>query len=264
MRVLLRIFAAFATLAAGAVQAAPSSLPPASFGDLAFAQRPGAQLPADVTLRDEQGGAVRTGALFGGGRPLVLVFDYFRCKTLCGVVLGDLAAALRRVPLVPGRDYGVLAVSIDPAETPADAAAQKAAHVGRDPDFAGAARFLTGDEPEVRRLAEAAGFPYRFDPAIGQFAHPAGVVLLAPGGVVSRYIFGVGYDPLDLRLGLVEASRGTVATAADHLLLLCYGYDPAQGTYRFAIDALVKATGVVSMLVVGLVIARAARPPGRL
>ena len=128
----LAMFAVFATLLAGAAQAATSTLPASAFADLAFAQHPGAPLPKDVTLTDEQGRTVRTGDLFADTKPLVLVFDYFRCTTLCGVVLGDLAAALAKVPLVPGRDYGVLAVSIDPAETAADAAALKARHFDRD------------------------------------------------------------------------------------------------------------------------------------
>ena len=264
MRTLIRTLAAFATLLAGAAQAAPSTLLPSSFGDLAFAQHPGAHLPTDVVLMDEQGRAVRTGDLFGANTPLVLVFDYFRCTTLCGVVLGDLAAALAKVPLTPGRDYGVLAVSIDPAETPADAAALKARHFDRDPAFAGAARFLTGEEASVRRLADAVGFSFRFDPAIGQFAHPAGVVLLTPDGVVSRYILGVGYDPMDVRLGLVEASKGAVASVADHLLLLCYAYDPAQGKYNLSVAYLMKGVGALSMVGLGLVILRAARPAGRL
>ncbi|WP_448192570.1 SCO family protein [Azospirillum sp. sgz301742] len=264
------LLAAGAVLLAGttaplsAPRAASSSLPAAALAGLAFAQHPGATLPADVTLRDSTGAAVDTGTLFGAGRPMILVFDYFRCTTLCGVVLGDLAAALRRVPLTPGRDYGVAAVSIDPGETPADAAALKARHFGRDPAFAGAARFLVGDGEAVRRLAVAAGFPYRDDPALGQYAHPAGVVLVSPGGTISRYLLGIGYDPLDLRLGLVEASKGTIASVADHLLLLCYAYDPARGKYDAAVGWLMRATGAASVLGLGLVIARAARQPRRL
>ncbi|MCW2242862.1 SCO family protein [Azospirillum canadense] len=263
MTTLLVMFAAFATLLAGVAQAAPSTLPASAFADLAFAQHPGAQLPGDVTLTDEQGRAVRTGDLFAADKPLVLVFDYFRCTTLCGVVLGDLAAALAKVPLEPGRDYGVLAVSIDPAEMPADGAALKAKHFDRDPAFTGAVRFLTGEEAQVRRLADAVGFAYRPDPAIGQFAHPAGLVLLAPGGVVSRYILGIGYHPMDLRLGIVEASTGTVASVADHLLLLCYAYDPAAGKYNLTVAYLMKGIGALSMAGLGLVIARAAHPSGR-
>ena len=245
--------------------AAQAALLPSGFKDFAFDQHPGAQLPRDARLRDETGQAVTTATLFDGAKPLVLVFDYFRCTTLCGVVLGDLAAALKQVPLTPGKDYAVMAVSIDPGDSPADAAAMKARHFERDPALAGAIHALVTDPAdqgrEVRRLATAAGFPYRLDEATGQYAHPAGVVLVSPGGTVSRYILGIGYDPTDLRLGLVDASKGAVGSVADHLLLLCYGYGPAQGKYNSQVGRVMQATGAVSVLGVGLLVWRATRRP---
>ena len=114
----------FLLLGTASVQASPTALLPGQFTQSAFEQHPGAQLPRDVRLRDDAGHAVTTASLFDGGRPLVLVFDYYRCTTLCGVVLGDLAAALAQTPLAPGKDYAVMAVSIDPGDSPADAAAQ--------------------------------------------------------------------------------------------------------------------------------------------
>ena len=89
------------------------------------------------------------------------------------------------------------------------------------------------------------------------------MVLVSPGGTVSRYILGIGYDPTDLRLGLVDASKGAVGSVADHLLLLCYGYDPAQGKYHAEVGRLMQATGAVSVLGVGLLVWRAARRPGK-
>lgn len=254
-------------LPAAGADASPTALLPSGFKDFAFDQHPGAQLPRDVRLRDEAGHAVTSATLFNRGKPLLLVFDYFRCTTLCGVVLGDLAAALRQVPLAPGKDYAVMAVSIDPNDSPADAAAMKARHFDSDPALAGAIHPLVADPAdrgrEVRRLATAAGFPYRLDEATGQYAHPAGVVLVSPGGTVSRYILGIGYDPTDLRLGLVDASKGTVGSVTDHLLLLCYGYDPAQGKYNSQVGRLMQATGAVSVLGLGLLVWRAARRPGK-
>ncbi|QCG90569.1 SCO family protein [Azospirillum sp. TSH100] len=246
-------------------QASPTALLPGNFTGFAFDQHPGAQLPRNVRLRDDDGHTVTTASLFDAGRPLILVFDYFRCTTLCGVVLGDLAAALGQVPLTPGKDYAVMAISFDPGDSPADAAALKARHFEHDPALASAIHPLVGDPAdrgrEVRRLAAAAGFPYQLDEATGQYAHPAGVVLVSPGGTVSRYILGVGYDPTDLRLGLVDASQGTVGSVADHLLLFCYGYDAAQGRYNAEVGRLIQATGVLSLLGLGLLVWRAARRP---
>ena len=256
------LLAALALLALPASAAPVSSVPPDAFAGLAFDQHPGAALPRDGVLRDADGRSVTTGSLFRENRPVVLVFDYFACRTLCGLVLGDLAAALAQVPLTPGRDYGVVAVSIDPRETPADAAALRARHFARNPELAAASRFLVGadgDADGVKRLADAVGFHYRYDPGLGQYAHPAGVVLVAPGGTVSRYILGIGYQPIDLRLGLVEASHGAIAAPASHLLLLCYGYDPANGRYDAAVGNLLRVTGTASVLALGGVVLLASR-----
>jgi protein SCO1/2 len=155
----------------------------------------------------------------------------------------------------------VVAVSIDPRETSKDAAALKVRHFDRDPAFAGAVRFLVGGEDEVRRLAETVGFPYRYDPTIEQFAHPAGVTLISTGGRISRYILGIGYDPLNLRLGLIDASRGTIASVSDQLLLLCYAYDPAQGKYSLVISNVVRAGGIATVIALGLLLFFASRKP---
>lgn len=233
-------------------QAGVSSLPSAAFDDLAFDQRPGAHVPSDVRLRDESGRPVRLGSLLTERRrPTVLVFDYFGCKTLCGLVLGDLATALHNMPLTPGRDYGVLAVSMDPRDSPRDATALKAKHFEADDAIAGATRFLVGDASEIKRLAEAVGFSYRYDADIDQYAHPAGLVILTPAGTIARYLLGVGYKPLDLRLGLLEAGQGAIAAPASRLLLLCYGYDPAHGTYGLLIGRLMQLVGIGSVALIG-------------
>jgi protein SCO1 len=229
--------------------ARPSSISADALAGLAFREHPGAHLPLDAVLRDEDGEPVRLGRFFTG-KPVVLVLDYLGCKTLCGLVLGDLVAALDALPLDAGRDFQVVAVSIDPRDTPAAARAAKAAHLAqyRHPGAAQGWHFLTGTEPSVRRVADAVGFPYRYDPAIDQYAHPAGVVLAAPDGTIARYLLGVGYRPDDLRLGLAEAGRGRVTSVLSHLLLLCYGYDPQQGRYTPAITAAMMAINLGAML----------------
>ena len=233
---------------------ARSTLDADTLAALAFRQHPGARLPLDTVLRSEDGRAVHLGQYFGS-RPVVLVFDYLRCKTLCGVVLGGLAAALDPLPLDAGRDYEVVAVSIDPRDTPADAAAAKARDLARYHHAAAASgwHFLVGREDAIRRLADAAGFSYRYDAAIDQYAHPAGLIVASPDGTIARYILGVDYRPLDLRLAITEAAQGKISAPLSHLLLLCYGYDPQQGRYTPQIEKamiLVNFAGVLGFVAI--------------
>jgi protein SCO1 len=238
-------------LVATAARAAPSAIPPSDFATFAFQQQLGTVLPFDLVLRGLDGKPVRFGDLFDG-RPVLLDFEYDRCTTLCGVMLDQLTAALRALPLKPGRDYTLATIDIDPDATPQQAADFAKAH-GIDE---AKAIVLTGDAAAIRRLADAAGFPYRRDNTTGQYAHPAGFVVATPHGTISRYLLGLDWQPLDLRLALAEAAGNRVAAPAQTLLLFCYCYDPQTGRYDLAIGRLLQVVGAATLLVVaGIILA---------
>lgn len=254
-----RVLAAALVLAALTVPPAPAkaALTQAQLGDLAFRQHPGAALPLDAALADENSREVRLGDFFAAGRPVILVLDYLHCKTLCGFVLGGLAHALAQLPLAAGKDYAVVALSIDPRETAADARSARSRYLARAAHGDGAGwHFLTGEEPAVRRIADAVGFPYRYDPELDQYAHPAGFVVASPDGTIARYILGVGYAPGDLRSAIGAAEQGRVAAALSRLLLLCYGHDPQQGRYTRPIELAVILANLAGILGLVTVIAR--------
>jgi protein SCO1/2 len=219
-------------------------------------QKLGAALPLDLPFRDDQGRDVRLGDCFGG-KPVVLALVYYECPMLCTLVLNGLVSGLDVVSLTAGSDFDVVAVSIDPDETPGLAAAKKREYVARY-GRAGSDRgwhFLTGSEAAIRDLAAAAGFRYRYDAATGQYAHAAGIMVATPEGKLARYFYGVEYPPRDLRLGLVEASAGRIGTVVDQLLLFCYQYDPATGTYGAAAFGLLRAGGALTVLALGAYLA---------
>lgn len=224
----------------------------AGLGDFAYQQQPGTRLPQDETFRDETGRSVRIAELLAG-RPAILALGYFKCPNLCGIVRADLYHALGQTGMAAGRDYRLIALSIDPAETSADAAAAKRIDLAQYP-LPGAERhwhFLTGSAAAVRAVSDAVGFRDRFDPQVKQFLHPAGIVFLTPGDVVSGYLLGVGYAPGDLRLGVTRASTGSIAATALPVLLLCFHFDPATGRYTLAILKLLKLGAGLTVLVVG-------------
>ena len=239
--------------------AAPSGIPAAEFASFAFRQRLGAQLPLDVVLRGADGKPIRLGSLFGGA-PVLLDFEYDRCTTLCGVMLDQITTALRSLPLKPGRDYRLVAIDID-----RDATARQAADFAKVHGVTGAGTsVLTGDKAAIRRIAAAAGFPYRRDPATGQYAHPAGFLVATPNGTVSRYLLGFDWRPFDLRLALTEAGKATIAAPAQAMLLFCYCYDPQTGRYDLAIGRLLEVVGAATLLALaGLVWAASRHLRGR-
>jgi protein SCO1/2 len=227
-----------------------SSQVPKALREIGFDQNLDQPLPLDTMLRDESGAAVRVGDFFGR-RPVVLLFAYFDCPMLCTQVINGLSSALGVLSLTPGRDFEIVTISFNPADTPASAAAKKAVYLERYAR-AGAAEswhFLTGDQPAIDRLTKAAGFRYVWDADTKQFAHPSGIIVLTPDGRLARYLFGIEYGPRDLRYAIVEASEGRVGNTADALLLYCYHYDPMTGRYGLVIMRALRLAGGATVLV---------------
>jgi protein SCO1 len=147
----------------------------------------------------------------------------------------------------------VLSVSFDPKDTAETAAGKRKSILQRyrRPGTANGWHFLTGDEPNIRALTDAAGFHYRFDPITGQFAHASAIMILTPEGRLSRYFYGVEYAPRDVRLGLVEASANKIGSPVDEILLFCFHYDPATGKYGAIAMNMVRLAGGLFVLLGG-------------
>jgi len=226
----------------------PGNTMPGPLKEVRYDQRLGEQVPLDLPFKDETGRAVKIGDYFGR-RPAVLVLAYYHCPMLCDMVLQGVETALKPLSLDPAKDFDVVVASIDPHETPEQAAAKKR-QVVKDynrPGTEGGWHFLTGPQPSIDRLANAVGFKYVYDPARNQFAHAAGMVILTPGGRVSRYLFGLEYPARDVRLGLVESGGGKIGSAIDQVLLYCFHYDPVMGRYSAATLTIVRLAGIATV-----------------
>lgn len=213
----------------------------------------GGSLPLDAAFRDADGRATRLDGVLDGRRPTLLVFAYHSCPMLCSLVLDATVRGLKDVPWTVGKEFDVVSISIDPRDTPESAAkkrAQVAAAYGREGSLKGF-RFLVGDEANIRRATEAAGFGFRYDERQGQYAHPAAVFLLTPDGRLARYLYGIQFDPADLRLGLLEASEGRTLSSVEKLLLYCYHYDPQGKRYALVAMRVMRVGGVLTMALLG-------------
>jgi protein SCO1 len=234
-----------------------SQVNPPEFKDIGIDQRLNQQVPLDLEFKDETGKIVHLGDYFEAGRPVILNLVYYTCPMLCGEELSGEASALGMLKFTPGKEYEVVSVSINPNETPADAAAKKKIYVDRvnehlDPKMDGSGwHFLTGQQPEIKQLAEAVGFHYRYDPATKQFIHATGLTIVTPAGKIAQYYYGVEFAPRDIRLGVIEASREKIGNVVDAVLLYCCKYDPKTGRYGAVIANVMKLAGAATMLILG-------------
>jgi protein SCO1/2 len=218
-------------------------------------QKLNSSIPLDLVFRDEAGNAVKLSQFFGQG-PVVLSLVYYDCPMLCTQVLNALDRSFKDVPMDIGKDFGVVTVSIDPSETPKLASAKRDLYAGIYGRPGGAAgwHFLTGEQSQIRQLADAVGFRYAYDADSKQFAHASAVMVLTPNGKISRYFYGIQYPSRDMRLGLVEASEGKIGSPVDQVLLFCYHYDPVTGKYGLLISRVIKASGLLTVLAIGILV----------
>ena len=237
-------------------QEGQTGLPNRLAGQVGITEHLGGQVPLDLTFRDEAGRPVRSGDLFGRGRPVLLAFVYHSCPMLCSLVLDGVVDGAKGANLPVGTDYDILAVSMDPRDTPAQADSAKARYVRRlgQPEAAAGMHFWTvtpETEASVKRLADAVGFRYAWDVRTQEYAHSAAAFVLTPDGTVARYLYGIDYPPRDVRFALVEAGEGRTGSTLDRFLLTCYEYDEHAQGYSLEVLSLLKWLGG-GMLLIGL------------
>ncbi len=216
-------------------------------------------IPLQLTFRDEHDQQVTLGQYFKPKKPVIITLNYSECKLLCSLQLDGLVKSLQAMRWAPGKEFEIVTVSINPQEGATSAAKAQHNYIEKlgKPEAAAGWHFLTGKEENIRALADAIGFGYQFDPIQKQFAHTAALFLITPEGHISRYLYGIDYDPRTLQLSLTEAAEGGVGGAVasnmyDRVVLSCYKYDSQSGNYVFQAIMIMRAGGILTALVVGL------------
>lgn len=225
------------------------SLTASQLSSVSFDQKLNSQISLDLPFRDENGKTVTLRDYFGQ-KPVVLVLGYYSCPMLCTLTFNGMVESLEDMKWSIGNQFNVVHVSINPAETPELAAAKKKTYL-RSYGRAGASagwHFLTGDEPNIRKLADEVGFHYLYDPAIKQYAHPSGLVILTPEGKTAKYFFGVKFAPAEVFAALQGASENKVGSPIERLVLLCFCYSPIHGKYGPLIMAIVRILGAITLV----------------
>ena len=230
--------------------------PPAFLKKAGVKQNLGNALPLKDRFVESNGTEVPLSAFFEH-RPVVMALVYYKCKMLCPQVLSGLAKTLRSVGFTPGKDYDVVITSIDPMDTPADGAVEKTHFLESlgTPDAGSSVHFLTGQQAAITDLASATGFNYVRVPGpdgkMDQFAHSSVIMIATPDGRMSKYLFGIDYQPRDVRLAVIQASTHHIGSLSDMILLYCCNYSPSAGKYTVSILRIMglAAMGSLFMLV---------------
>lgn len=225
---------------------------PSVLEQVGIEQRLGEKLPLETPFRDELGRQVKLGDYFHK-RPVILALVYYDCPMLCTQILNGLTGALAGTKFSAGKEFDVVAVSFDPRETPKLAGEKKQVYLdrykrqGADQGF----HFLTGTQESITALTQAAGFHYVWDEKTSQFAHGSAIMIVTPEGKMHRYFYGIEYAPKEIQFGVMEASQEKIGSVVDQMILYCYHYDPTTGKYGLVAMNLIRAGGVLTVLLLG-------------
>ncbi|RPJ55083.1 MAG: SCO family protein [Acidobacteria bacterium] len=252
MIIALFVIVILAVSAPGYAQDLSASTQPYPLTSVGIDQKLNSQVPLDLRFRDESGKQVRLGDFFGK-KPVVLSLVYYECPMLCTLVLNGMLTSFKVLSFDIGKEFEVVTVSFNPRETAQLAAAKKESYLRRydRPSAERGWHFLTGDEDQIAKLADAVGFRYAYDPKTEQYAHASAIMVLTPKGHVARYHYGIEYAPRDLRLSLVEASANKIGSPVDQVLLYCFHYDPLTGKYGLVIRNVLRLSGIATLVVLG-------------
>jgi protein SCO1/2 len=216
-----------------------------------------AQLPLSAKFIDDTGAPVTLGKYFDGQHPAVITTVYYNCPMLCSEEMDGLTSALEMVHLVPGKDFQVVVISIDPSETSQLAAGKKAFYLKRygHPETAAGWHFLVGQRPDIDAVTNAIGFGYVRVPGpdgrLTQFAHASSIQIATPQGRLAQYYLGVEYSPKDVLLGLIDASGNKIGSPVANILTYCYHYDPQTNKHSLIVARAVQLGGIVTVASLG-------------
>ncbi len=207
----------------------------------------GQMVPLNLTLYDEYGKPVKLSDLTNG-KPVALTLVYYRCPGICSPLLTGLTKTVDVADIVPGKDYELITVSFDPSENYTVASEKKKNYFEllkhrklANEDW----RFLTADSATIAKLTDAVGF--RYFKKDSDYVHSAVLTLLSPEGKITRYLYGTNFLPLDLKLGIIEASEGKVGTTISKVVSLCYSYDPEGKKYVLDVTR-IAGGGIILLL----------------
>lgn len=224
--------------------------------DIGIDEKLGEYIPLDLVFTNEMGEQVTLNQYFAEGKPVLLNLIYFRCPSICSLILNGVADGLKDTRWTPGNEFTVLTVSIDHNEDYELAAQNKEAYMRmlNRPGAENGWHFLTGSEDQIRALSDAVGFNFKWSEEAQEYLHGSAIMFISPNGRVTRYLYGVLFSELNIRNALFDAADGRVGSTVERIMLYCFTFDPDSGSYTPYAVRIMKVGGVAILLILGITI----------
>ena len=108
--------------------------------------------------------------------------------------------------------------------------------------------FYYADKDQFNELADVVGFKFRFIEATQEYSHAAGIYLISPNRKINRYLYGISFQPQDIKLSVLEAMEEKSVKTVDKMLLFCYNYDPDKRGYVLQAWKIMRTGGVLTVI----------------
>ncbi len=199
----------------------------------------GEKLPLDLKFINDNFDTVTLGQLIN--KPTILSFVYFDCPGLCSPLLEGVGNVIQKTDLELGKDYQVITISFNFRDTPQKAKDKKSKFTERySKGKSDGWMFLTTDSLTIFKITDAAGFKTK---AVGlDFVHPSAIIAISPQGMITRYLYGITFLPIDFKMAIIEANKEQPRPTIQKIMLYCFSYD--QDNKRFALD-ITKIAGTI-------------------
>ena len=199
----------------------------------------GSTLPLDLKFVNDKFEPVTLRQLIN--KPTILSFVYFDCPGLCSPLLEGVGNVIQKTDLVLGKDYQVITISFNFRDTPEKAKEKKKRFTERyAKGNSDGWIFLTTDSATIFNITHATGFITK---AVGlDFVHPSAIIAVSPSGMITRYLYGITFLPIDFKMAVIEANKNQPRPTIQKIMMLCFSYDPAG--QRYSLDVL-KITGIL-------------------
>lgn len=183
-------------------------------------------------------------------KPTVINLVYYECPGICTPLLEGVAEVIDRTDIMIGEDYDVFTISFDYDEKTALAKKKRNTFLKqvKTKDASNGWTFFTGDSANVNRLLDELGFKVKKEGA--EYIHPSAIIVLSPEGKITRYLHGTYFLPFDLKMSVIEASKGKSGPTINKVLKYCFNYDPDGKTYVMNIT---KVSGTIIIVLAILI-----------
>jgi protein SCO1/2 len=221
-------------------------------------------VPLNTRFIDENGDTIILGDFFDGlkGKPVLLTIGYYECPMLCDLVHNAIFSSLPEVGLKIGEDFQIVSLTVNPEEKPALAKKKyenyqkelekRLGYVPHPQSW----RILTIDPKhlgDIDRIANAVGFGYKKDGVSEDFAHAAGIFFVSPDGLLSRTLWGLSYNPRDMKFSLMDASQGKLGSVIDKILITCFQLSH-DGKYTATVWGIMRIGGGIMVTLMAVLL----------